>query len=225
MGTTTNEGSGIPSNYSPVKWFEKQPIQRGFFRLPGITDDYRLGPGDELEVFITDFSEYSLSLAVTNAGEIAVPLVGRINVSELTTEEVEVKIAAAFADKGLIERPEILVNVAEYQGKPIYVIGEVDNPGQYVMTQQLTLMEAIFLAGGLDFTADRFGYLHRRVSDCGSAMPGPTLLDHPEVAEPGREVTKVDLQPLKDGGVLSDDPVLQRGDVFVVPRRLIRIST
>ena len=214
---------GVPLNYSPVKWFMKQPIQQGFYRLPGITEDYRLGPGDELEVFITEFSEYSLSLTVANSGEIAVPLVGRIDVSELTTEEVEVKIAAALADRGLIERPEVLVNVAEYQGKPIYVIGEVDNPGQYVMTQQLTLMEAIFLAGGLDFTADRYGYRHRRVSDRGSTMPGPTVLDHPDVPEPGREVIKVDLQPLKEGGVLSDDITLQRGDVLVVPKRQIRI--
>jgi polysaccharide biosynthesis/export protein len=214
---------GVPSSYNPMKWFIKKPIQPGFFRLPGITKDYALGPGDELEIFVSGLSQDPLSVAVSNVGEINIPLLGRLNVNELTTEEVEARIAGELTAKGLIENPEVLVVVAEHQAKPIYVIGEVDNPGQYVMSQQLTLMEAVFLAGGLDFTADRYGYLHRRPASSATTSPSPSLVQHPDVAAPGAEVIKIDLQPLKEGGVLNPDIPLRRGDVLVVPRRQVHI--
>ena len=49
------------------------------------------------------------------------------------------------------------MTVLDYQAKPIYVIGEVDNPGQYVMSQPWTLTEAILVAGGLDVTSGSTG--------------------------------------------------------------------
>jgi hypothetical protein len=102
------------------------------------------------------------------------------------------------------------------------------------------------MAGGIDFTADRYGYLHRRVSrdavltPPGYGLPGTRtkpifntmtksgwmeqgLLKRPDVPAPGTEVFTVDLQPVKEGGVLKGDYLLQEGDVFIVPRRNVRM--
>lgn len=216
---------GISGTYSPLTWANKSPLEAGFFRLPGIGPDYKVGAEDELEIFITAYSDSSISVRVSNSGEISIPLVGVIDVQDLTTTELEERIAAKLAEKQLIEKPEVLVHVAEHAAHPIFVIGEVDNPGQYMMSHQLTLMEAIFLAGGIDFTAGRYGYLHRRTAPTTgpAASPGNLVLENPERAMPGTTVTRVDLQPLQDGNVLEPDIPLRRGDVFVVPARAVEM--
>lgn len=215
----TVRDQGISSNFNPLTWFNQAPPIRGLWRLPGVTSDYRLGPGDELEVFITNFSVTSVSVTVSNNGEISIPLLGRLPVSDLTAEQVERRIADRLKQKELLLEPEVLVNVAEYQAKPIYIFGEVDNQGQYIMTQELTLMQFVLMAGGLDFTAGHYGYLHRKeASDEGVAVPDKSVLERPDAPRPGWTVTKVDIQPLKDGGVLDPDIPLRAGDVFVVPR-------
>lgn len=211
---------GTASNYSPLTWFnQKEPI-RGLWRLPGVTSDYRLGPGDELEIFVTNFTASSVSVTVSGVGDISFPLIGNITVRDLTPEEVEQRIVAALKQEHLLQEPQVLVNVAEYQAKPIYIFGEVDNQGQYIMTQELTLMQFVLMAGGLDFTAASEGYLHRKEPGASgtSAAPDKSVLLRPEQAREGWTVTKVDIQPLKEGGVLNPDIPLRAGDVFVVPR-------
>lgn len=216
--------AGTPGGYTPTSWAARVPIQTGFYRLPGVAPDYRLGPEDEIEVFITEYSSKSVSVKVSNNGEISIPLLGTMNVNDLTTTELEEKVSAALKEKGLIDKPEVLVQVAEHASRPIFIIGQVDFPGQYMMSQQLTLMEAIFLAGGIDFTAGRYGYLHRRVSETGQVgPPSSILIENPERAMPGTTVTRVDLQPMLDGTVLENDFPLRKGDVFVVPARTIEM--
>ena len=220
----TVRDQGVSSNYNPLTWFNQAPPVRGLWRMPGITSDYKLGPGDELEIFITNFAVSSVSVTVSTTGEISIPLLGRMPVTDLTAEEVEKRIAEGLRQRDLLREPEVLVNVAEYQAKPIYIFGEVDNQGQYIMTQELTLMQFILMAGGLDFSADHYGFLHRKAtSDEGPAPPEKTLLEHPDTAREGWTVTRVDIQPLKEGGVLDPDIPLRAGDVFVVPRSTTRL--
>lgn len=216
--------AGTPGGFSPVSWAGRNPIQTGFYRLPGNAPDYKVGPEDELEIFITEYSTKSVSVKVSNNGEITIPLVGTMNVTDLTTTQLEQKVSEALKAKGLINTPEVLIHVAEHSSRPIYIIGQVDFPGQYMMSQQLTLMEAIFLAGGIDFTAGRYGYLHRRTSETGQmGPPANILLDNPERAMPGTSVTRIDLQPMLDGNILEPDIPLRKGDVFVVPPRAIQM--
>jgi polysaccharide export outer membrane protein len=215
--------AGVAVGFSPVDWAIRNPIQSGFYRLPGISADYRVGPGDELEIFISGYSDKSVSVTVTRSGDVVIPLVGPVGVKDRTTTEIEEGIRNLLLEKGLIKEPEVLVHVAEHVARPIYVLGDVDFPGQYMMSQQLTLMEAIFLAGGVDFPADRYGYLHRRIDEgdlpTPLTRPSPTMLQRPEDPLPGHTVLKFDLQPLKDGDVLPQDIPLRPGDVIAIPRR------
>jgi protein involved in polysaccharide export with SLBB domain len=136
---------------------------------------------------------------------------------------LEDAIAAGLKEKEILRDPEVLVYITDYQAKPIYILGEVDNQGEYIMSQQLTLMEAILMAGGLDFTADRYGYLQRELSIDAPPWKPAGAIEDPEVPRPGRQVIKVDLEPLKTGGVLKPDILLKKGDVFTVPRRRPRL--
>jgi polysaccharide export outer membrane protein len=138
----------------------------------------------------------------------------------LTAIELEALVATKLKEAHLLQSPEVLVHVLEYMGKPFYMVGQIDRPGEYSMSQDLTLMDAILLAGGLDYTAAEYGYLHRRLPGSTTEMASASVfLNRPAIALPGTEVLKFDLAPLKRGGILHENPVLKKGDVFVVPAR------
>jgi hypothetical protein len=164
--------------------------QLTFLRLPGLSPDYKLGSGDEIEVTIVGSSSGPATYSIDRSGGIVIPLVGTVKVSGLTAEEAEKAIAHGLAQAELVRNAEVLVYISAYQAKPIYVVGELDRQGQYFMSQQLTLMDLIFLSGGLDFTAARYGYLHRKVSPDGPEVPPQAALENPEAALPGMTVIK-----------------------------------
>lgn len=110
----------------------------------------------------------------------------------------------------------------ETTGEPahIYVIGEVANPGKFVMSQPLTLMDAISLAAGFKNGAATHAYLHRRVKE-GESLLGldkEKLLENPQIASPGTEVIDIDVMLLYSGGDLKQNIQMEAGDVLVIPR-------
>lgn len=209
----------------------KNPRQLPFNRMPGLSPDYEVGPGDELDITIVGDQPQSFSLKITGAGEITVPLIGPIKVAGMTAEQVETTIAAALKERQLINDPEVLIFISAYESKTIYALGEVDRPGEYGVSYQTRLADLIFMAGGLDFTAARYGFLHRRVSSSTAPEWRPTfvaatqaeLARSPDQARPGFEVIRIDLQPLKEGRAFEQNLVLRNGDVFYAPRRTIDV--
>jgi polysaccharide biosynthesis/export protein len=179
------------------------PTLPTFVNLSGFSNDYLVGTGDLLNIQVVGHTELNHVLRITNSGEISYPMVGLIPVVDMTVFEVETAIADRLQAKGLLKQPEVLVSVTEYQAKPIYVSGAVVSPGQFVMSQDLTVMDAILLAGGLQFNSSNEGLVHRRTGE-------------------GVEIIKVDLTPLKEGRFLESALPLQRGDVLVVPDQLMR---
>lgn len=208
----------------------KNPRQLPFNRMPGLSPDYEVGPGDELDITIVGDSPQTFSLKISGAGEITVPLVGPIKVAGMTAEQVEKTVAAGLKDRQLLKDPEVLVFISAYESKTIYALGEVDRPGEYGVSYQTRLADLIFMAGGLDFTAARYGFLHRRVSTTAPewrptfvAANDVQLARAPDQARPGFEVIRIDLQPLKDGKAFEQNYVLKNGDVFYAPRRTIDV--
>jgi protein involved in polysaccharide export with SLBB domain len=238
--TAASDYYSYPAAYKSLGSVRNDFRQLTFSRLPGVSTDYKVGPGDGLSVTVIDLPDISGSYTLSNLGVLAIPMIGALDVADKTTEEVEQLISARLQERQLLQSPEVMVNVSQYVAKRIYILGEVDKAGEYSMSQNLTLMDAILIAGGLDSTADRYGYLHRRKSSAGSSLAsvpgdprnrpvfnvlkrveGSPLADfaRPDAAEPGTEVFRVDLGPLKRGGVLDQNIPLQTGDVFIIPRR------
>jgi polysaccharide export outer membrane protein len=212
-----------PRDYLSLKEFTKTNRQLSFNRLPGITPDYRLGPGDVLMIDVAGHPQLQQNVKISATGDITMPLLGSIRAADLTSAELEAKVQSLLQTRQLVLNPEVLVFIMEYFAKRIYILGQVDRPGEYTMSQPLTVMDAIMLAGGLDLPADNFGYLHRRIStEPNTPKPALAQLEaSPQLAGAGTEVRRVDLGPLKEGGLLADNAPLKAGDVFVVPRRKI----
>jgi polysaccharide export outer membrane protein len=180
-----------------------------FVNLNSVSKDYQVGPGDLLDIQVIGHTDMNQALRISNSGEISFPMLGVIKVADMTTFEVEDAIAEQLRQNKLIEDAQVLAFVREYQAKPVYVQGAVVNPGEFIMSQELTVVDAILLAGGLHFHAADEALLHRRRSE--SQAPAG---DAPRT---GIETIKVDLRPLKQGRFMDNTLVLKRGDTLVVP--------
>ena len=201
-------------------WYTRDFRDLTFTRMAGPSPDYRLGKGDEVQVQIVGF-QGPFNFKIRPNGSITIPLAGDVQVAGLTAEEAEAVIVDRFKERDLLKDPEVLVYIASYESKRFWVYGQIDRQGEYVMSQQLTLMDAIFIGGGLDFYGDRYGYLHRRGKGAaaGGTPARDALLESPATPLAGREVIKIDLQPMREGKLLSPNPLIEDGDVVVIPTR------
>ena len=127
----------------------------------GALAEYRLQPGDVLDVVVAGIPDYRPHVSVGIEGEIGVPLAGQIKVGGLTVADARARIAGELANKlyrqyandgkevsHLILGAEVLVTIAEYS--PVYVNGDVSKPGAYPFRPGMTVRQAVALAGGFN---------------------------------------------------------------------------
>ena len=128
--------------------------------------EYKLQPGDTLEISVAGVPELRQRSPIEVGGEIAVPLVGQVKVGGLSTLEAREKIIANLSKKVYQQRTndgreiqhlilpnEIIVTVSEY--RPIYVKGDVARPGEHPFRPAMTVRHAVALAGGYDLVRFR----------------------------------------------------------------------
>ena len=115
-------------------------------------DDYRLGPGDGIDIRVFGEPDLSMSVLIGDSGRLNYPLLGEVQVGGLTVSEIEQRLTNGLRGDYLID-PAVTVAVSEY--RPFYVNGEVENPGAYAYQPGLTLQKAIALAGGFTERAAR----------------------------------------------------------------------
>jgi polysaccharide export outer membrane protein len=118
---------------------------------PGEDAAYRLGVSDQVRLLT--FGEDSLSeiFRVNDAGNIALPLLGPIRAQGLTTDELTRAITAELSGRGLIRDASVSVEVVEY--RPVFVLGEVNRPGQYPYQPGMTVLSVAAVAGGFTYRA------------------------------------------------------------------------
>jgi polysaccharide biosynthesis/export protein len=131
---------------------------------------YRVGPEDRLRVEIMGAEDLSREYRVNGAGRLQLPLVGGVAVAGLSLDEVEQAIAEAYGESYL-RNPQVSVEVTEFRSQQFTVVGAVTNPRVYNTTRQITLIEALAMAGGINREAGSNVYLTDRVIDPETAQP------------------------------------------------------
>jgi polysaccharide export outer membrane protein len=126
-----------PSNPSP-------PVRAS--APASVTADYRLSPGDKLRVEVYKDTQLSQSLQVRPDGKVTLPLVGDIVATDLTPIELRDRIANSL--KEYVTNPVVTVIVVEASPLMVYVMGEVTQPGSIPMRGQMTVLQALAMAGG-----------------------------------------------------------------------------
>jgi len=136
--------------------------------LSAALGDYRLGPRDKVKVTVSEWrpatgqvyewTALSGEFVISAEGRVALPVIGALPAASKTPTE----LADLISDRvqkvlGLAQRPATAVGVLEY--RPIYIVGDVEKPGEYEYRPEMTAFEAISLAGGLFRLAElrRFG--------------------------------------------------------------------
>ncbi len=114
---------------------------------PAIAPDYRIGPGDVLQINVWKEPEASVASAVVRSdGRISVPLLKDVEVQGLTTSEAEKRLTERFV--GLIPGADVTVLVRETRSKKVYLLGAVKKEGPVMLATPLTVLQAIAEAGG-----------------------------------------------------------------------------
>jgi polysaccharide export outer membrane protein len=110
-------------------------------------DDYRIGPADVLQVTVWRNENLSRTVPVRPDGKISLPLLNDVQAEGLTTIELRDQIARRL--KEYVTAPDVTVTVTEINSLKVSVLGQVQKPGVLEVKRQLTVLEAIALAGGL----------------------------------------------------------------------------
>jgi polysaccharide export outer membrane protein len=110
-------------------------------------DEYRVGPGDVLDVIVFGQDDLTRAPVVQTSGVIALPLLGDVPVAGLTLPEIRAKLIEALGRDFLVH-PQVEVKVKEYQSQFVTVLGEVNQPGRKPLKGRMRLIDALVEAGG-----------------------------------------------------------------------------
>ena len=158
---------------------------------------YLIGPGDILSIDIWKEPELSKQVSVRLDGMISLPLVKDIQAAGLTSTELRDQLTEKYKD--FVDVPEVSLTVIESRSKRIYLLGKINRPGEYPLQKNMTIVQAISLAGGLAEWADSSNVrLIRKIK--------------------GTEKTfRVDYDAIVSGEDLSQNVQLQPDDTIFVP--------
>jgi polysaccharide export outer membrane protein len=112
---------------------------------------YRLGPGDVVRIITYGEDPLTGEFRVNDGGTIAVPLLGSLSATGLTPGQLETEVAGALIGGDLLRNPSVSVEVIAY--RPIFMLGEVNKPGQYPYQPGMTVVTAAAVAGGFTYRA------------------------------------------------------------------------
>jgi len=156
------------------------------------TDDepqYRLYPGDELDVAVASAPELNKTVVVQPDGRIMLPLLSPQMAAGRSAPELEQEIAQAYASQLL--RPDVTVTIRA-QPLKVFVGGEVAKAGVYDMPGDMDALRAIIEAGGFQDTARKSQVIIIRRSRDGRPMMRTVNFDRPF-----HDASHSDLVPLR----------------------------
>jgi len=156
------------------------------------TDDepqYRLYPGDELDVAVASAPELNKTVVVQPDGRIMLPLLSPQMAAGRSAPELEQEIAQAYSSQLL--RPDVTVTIRA-QPLKVFVGGEVAKAGVYDMPGDMDALRAIIEAGGFQDTAKKSQVIIIRRSRDGRPMMRTVNFDRPF-----HDASHSDLVPLR----------------------------
>ena len=148
------------------------------FNPIGVSGEYRVGPGDVLDIRVFEVEELSKPAVVSPRGTVSLPLIGEVLVGHMTTIEIEARLKQLY-EIDLLQDPQINVSVQEFHSQPVSVLGAVERPGVYQLQGRRRLVEVLAMAGGLTaevgdvITISRSPFLERLDADPNSESRRP----------------------------------------------------
>lgn len=158
---------------------------------------YTIRVKDKLGVSVWNQEDLSKEVVVRPDGQINLPLVGEVQAKGLTVSELNANLNTLF-DKYVPGSP-VTVEILDTPSRRVFVVGKVENPGAYEMIDDISVMQLLALAGGLNrFANEKDIIIIRKVGAKQKSIP----FDYNKVAT---------------GKNIDQNIILQAGDTVVVP--------
>lgn len=184
-----------PQQYSP-----QQHSSSNYIQIEEKSGAYVIQKGDEVELTVFGYPEFSAKTVVRDDGSITLPLVGDIRAEGITKdlliENLKVKLGEFI--KGEI-KPTLTVTSPNL--KKITVLGAVNHQDNFPAREELSLSEVLALAGGASLDSD----LHRVKITRGERSSDNAIT--------------VDMAGTMDEGDLNSLPTIRPGDIVYIPKR------
>jgi polysaccharide export outer membrane protein len=160
---------------------------------PAAAKEYVIGAADLIAISVLDNKDLDTVVSVTPGGKIAVPLIGDVQAAGLTVSELTDHLTQELAKK--VKSPQVTVTLREVNSYRIYFLGRVGRPGILTSKSEVTLLQALAMAGGILEGADlSLAYVAR-----------------------GKERVPVDFVKLLRNGDLAQNIALDPDDTVVIP--------
>lgn len=170
--------------------------------VPALKKSARLGPGDQVDVFVWGYSDFSRRATVNFNGALPYPVLGEIPVAGKSVSQVEQELRAALTD--YIKEPVVRVSIATLRPQKVHVLGELRSPGVYALSNpNTTIAEVVGMAGGMTVDSRQSGLVVVRNTDT-------------QV-----EIHTVDFRQVAREGNTAANLILADGDIVYVPREYL----
>jgi polysaccharide biosynthesis/export protein len=186
---------GGPTGLRPVKGATTTPADEV------LQTEYRIGPGDSLNVFVFNQPDLSVTVPVRPDGLISTPLVENMKAAGKTPSELGRDMEKVLAEYVRTPKVNIIVqNFVGTYGDQIRVVGQAAHPQSLPYRNGMTLLDVMIAVGGLgEFAAGNRARLVRQ--------------------KDGKPVEmRVRLQDLLNGGDIGANLPMQPGDVLIIPQ-------
>jgi polysaccharide export outer membrane protein len=201
---STHGGSGPPGAGAPATELLNQQLAASIPLSPDageeLRGDYRVGPGDVLEISVFQAEDLTLTVRVRPDGTISYPLLGSLRVAGETTGDLEIALARRLGETYLNE-PQVSVFVRDYRAHPVAVLGEVNKPGVYYLSESRSVLGMLSEAGGLTKDAAPELQIRRK-----------------QEQDPGLTQLTINLEKLLVEHERGLDLEVKRGDTLYVPK-------
>ena len=171
---------------------------------PSAQTNYVLGPQDVVNITVLGEDDLSRKYTIEQDGTFTFPLIGRVTARGLTLRALEQEIRSKLA-ANYLKNPEVSVAVDAYQSQKVMIWGEVNQPNEYQLTGDMTLLSALARAGSVTPNAGREAVIIRAPKRTGAGITED------------QEIIRVDLTDLQAGNMALNIP-LRDGDTINVPK-------
>jgi polysaccharide export outer membrane protein len=158
---------------------------------------YLVNAGDVLDISVWNEDALQKEVIVLPDGMISFPLAGELLAKGNSVTNIQKVISEKLTE--YISDPVVTVSVISVSGNSINIMGKVTNPGSFIMTRPLDVVQALSLAGGLSPYAEEDDIkVLRRTNNTQQVLP-------------------VDISAIKQGKKLESNILLKSGDVIIIP--------
>jgi protein involved in polysaccharide export with SLBB domain len=159
-----------------------------------VTDEYRIGPGDEIQIRAWGQIELNAKLLVDRGGAVFLPKIGSVFVAGLQYQQLPDYFRTALGR--VFRNFDLTVSLGQLRSVEVFVVGQARHPGSYTVSALCTLVNALFASGG---------------------PTGTGSLRHIQLKRNNGVVTEFDLYDLLLKGDKAKDARLLSGDVIYIP--------